>query len=290
MKRPKVSDRIRQRELFSGIFKEEPPEESLLLPYERKRLLTLILCLRRLWPIFTDAGVKEVILDVVHDTPSRGLDPVATFAWLFTGKVPRITITFTNQPEFDESWMYSELAFTMPWLYGIAGSSVLHRVLGTAKWYPNDWDIYCMGTCVRPFFADFIELLFRDVREDGSKQANSALGEMEDVVCWWRVGVGNGIRLNLVMSRPLSTLTTFDIDACACFANVPFSAVEVPRTLKDRAATMKTRGVMTLAQDRRRQKYAARLSRSEIDFKIFLIDEIFDFGYGDDFRPFENVF
>ena len=280
-----------QGELFKGIFKMEPLDESLLLPYERKRISTMILCLKRLWPIFTDAGVKEVVLSLVYQTPARGLDVVATFAWLFTGEVPAVRTVQGDVMEFDPGWMRTPLSDFTPWLHGVAGSAVLHRVIGTARWYPNDWDIYCMGDCVRVFFVAFIEALFQNVREDGVKRAAHENGTEYDLVRWWRVGIGNGIRLNLVMSYALSKLETFDIDACACNASVPFHTVMVPSTLQTRVATMKTHGVMTKAQHLRWLKYVERFRLNNMNLNLNQIDELYDYGYGEDSpRPFENVF
>lgn len=282
MKRRRTSVFLRQQDLLAGLFAVLVPDTPLLLPYERARLLTLFLCCRKRFP---DETTNEIVLSLVFQIPNRGLDIVSTFSFLYTGSPKPVRERETRHPCF-EAYVPDKV---IPWINGVAGSAVLHRVLQTARWYPNDWDVYCPGECVRFYFVAFLENAFRSVRGDGTKRYASA-GAETDIVSWYRVGLGAGIRINLVMSRVLSDLETFDIDVCATYSSFPFDVVHVPPALRTKQATMKTRGAMTLKQHGRLEKYLARLSESGIKLTLELLASLRDYGYDEFVKPLENIF
>lgn len=145
--------------LMKGVFTHTTviPESGLLLQYERQRILVVILSLTRsgIPPEMIDVIVKSILFT----TPSYGMDPVL-FAFYFIGKhsdirrlteetLPKDTIPFTRR-----------VPCSTP-LWRLAGSSMMHRKVNTATWYPNDWDFWGKHTESNEEINVFFQSLFR---------------------------------------------------------------------------------------------------------------------------------
>ena len=257
---------IRQQDLFADIFIDDIPESGLLLPYEQERVLALILSLRRAWAGLPMELSRKLVLNVIFALPSRGLDPVKVMGWLMTGDVPKIRVQKTERMRFDSEYKFEE-ELEIPWLYGLAGSSVFHRQLRTAKWYPNDWDVYCANSTIEWWFHKFLLKKFKTARPECCLVHIIST----NVVSWWICGP---IRINLIMSCRLAQLDTFDMAACACHAPSPFHTVRAWPDLKDRFC-MRTRGAMTLRQMKRYNKWKDRLG----DVRLVYCEHEIDPGY-----------
>ena len=258
---------LSQAALLDGIFKVEVLNtDVLMLPHERDRIRTLLLCMRRRAGVFTLPQQRAIITDVVRNIPNRGLDPVAVFRWMLYRVADGRIASEICDPAESYKCMSTDLPnfwnrepYMFPWICTIAGSSVLHRELKTAKWYPNDWDVYTPGECVEPYFVATLNDFFTTVELATERGFHSAK--------WYMC---SGININLVMSDTMARTCDFDVVECGTRADHPFDVVKRPR--HEPAALMRTRGVMSEKQLGRYNKYQKRFAACGMGLELVYTD------------------
>lgn len=167
------------KDIVGGIFKESVllPRKGFLLKHERERILALFLCVRRNKLGIPVEMEKELGIGMVLSTPQYGFDPVLMFQWFHTlhMKPPRCVRWDVDEevvmPPLTRLCITTKNVRLVDLEY-ISGSAMAHRVMETAKWYPEDVDITIDGPMSIANFEKWLLGVFRRVKYMPTFQSN----------------------------------------------------------------------------------------------------------------------
>jgi len=240
--------------LMGGVFRDdvELPPEGFLLAHQRRRLVTLIVCIQRHIKSNGNRIVEDTVLRAaILQTPAYGMDPAHFFGYFFNPDgwrrriVPEVTnhkFTFDDvMRDMPDQQLPNNCALTWKDLSqvaisSVAGSAMLHRTLSTAgqspKWDPGDWDMFLVfdssfrylhawanAVFQRTVYTGDLNMINPPVHNPSIFGRPMALPQL--TTCKWTAGriVINGTRLNKTQ------LCQFDVEACETCIVPPFREV-----------------------------------------------------------------